>query len=66
MVVIEIFAFDGEKDMAIAGGRDEHDRRFLADAEGVFIHNDFEAAMAIAEIGGGASGDPDGGFGGDW
>ena len=62
MVAIKVLAFDGEQHMSIVGRHDEHHRGFLADAKSVFIHNDFHATVAVAQLGGSAGGNPDSGF----
>src|SRR5690348_6442208 len=49
LIAVEIFTFDREEDVAIVRLGNEHDGSFLAGAEGVFIDNDFNAAVAIAD-----------------
>ena len=59
-VAVKIFALDTEKNIAFTAlGDGQHHRRSLSGAHGVFINDDLDAAVAIAQIGRSVTGHED-------
>src|SRR6266536_4109041 len=59
LVVVEVFALDGEKNIAIVSRHHQHDGRGLTGAESIFVHDDLDATVAVAKISGGIGCDED-------
>ena len=58
LVADELVRLDGEEHVTVVAVRHEHDGSLLSAAERVAVHDDFHAAVAVAEFGAGVVRDP--------
>src|SRR5690349_4860473 len=65
LIVVEVVCFSREEHIAVGAGHAEQNRSGLSGLESIFVHDDLQAALAIAELGGAVARHPDSGLSAD-